>query len=161
MLAQEEIEKAKGWLSALDIKSEFEAISKEIISQYIEQLEEIKGMKETIELAGMDIKSLLKFKYENERLKNKVNQLEQENKKLKHTNKSYKGIINKQSEGKKNTIKELNKRMCNFADTLEPETILKYGEIKMEDIDNNTYELLAVYTLGLLGDIYKIVKEEF
>ena len=40
MLAQEEIEKAKGWLSALDIKSEFEAISKEIISQYIEQLEQ-------------------------------------------------------------------------------------------------------------------------
>ena len=93
-------------------------------------------------------------------LREYIKELEQENKTLTQTNKSYKGIINKQIEGKKNTIKELNKRMCNFADTLEPETILKYGEIKMEDIDNNTYELLAVYTLGLLGDIYKIVKEE-
>ena len=37
---KEEIEKAKGWLSALDIKSEFEAILKEIILQYIEQLEQ-------------------------------------------------------------------------------------------------------------------------
>lgn len=92
--------------------------------------------------------------------KERIARLEQGNKILKHTNKSYKGIINKQSEGKKKVIKELNKRMCNFADKLEPETILKYGEIKMEDIDNNTYELLAVYTLGLLVDIYKIVKEE-
>ena len=39
-LSKEEIEKAKGWLSALDIKSEFEAISKEIILQYIDQLEQ-------------------------------------------------------------------------------------------------------------------------
>ena len=39
MLSKEEIEKAKGWLSALDIKSEFEAIWKEIILQYIDQLE--------------------------------------------------------------------------------------------------------------------------
>ena len=37
---KKEIENAKGWLSALDIKSEFEAISKEIILQYIEQLEQ-------------------------------------------------------------------------------------------------------------------------
>ena len=37
---KEEIEKAKGWLSSLDIKSEFEAISKEIILQYIDQLEQ-------------------------------------------------------------------------------------------------------------------------
>ena len=40
MLSKEEIEKAKGWLSALDVKSEFEAISKEILLQYIEQLEQ-------------------------------------------------------------------------------------------------------------------------
>lgn len=39
MLNKKEIKKAKGWLSALDIKSEFEAISKEIILQYIAQLE--------------------------------------------------------------------------------------------------------------------------
>ena len=51
--------------------------------QYIDQLEEIKGMKEAIELAGMDIKSLLNFKYENKKLKNKIDQLEQENKTLK------------------------------------------------------------------------------
>ena len=40
MLSKEEIEKAKGWLSALDINSEFEAISKEILLQYIKQLEQ-------------------------------------------------------------------------------------------------------------------------
>ena len=40
MLNEEEIEKAKGWLSALDIKSEFEAISKEKLLQYIDELEE-------------------------------------------------------------------------------------------------------------------------
>ena len=39
ILSKEEIEKAKGWLSALDIKSEFEAILKETLLQYIEQLE--------------------------------------------------------------------------------------------------------------------------
>ena len=40
MLSKEEIEKAKGWLSALDIKSEYEEISKEIMLQYIDQLEQ-------------------------------------------------------------------------------------------------------------------------
>ena len=40
MLSKEEIEKAEGWLSALDVKSEFEAISKEIILQYIKQLKQ-------------------------------------------------------------------------------------------------------------------------
>ena len=40
MLGNEEIEKAKGWLSALDVNSEFEASSKEIILSYIEELEE-------------------------------------------------------------------------------------------------------------------------
>ena len=39
MLSEKEIEKAKNWLSALDINSEFEAISKEIISEYIKELE--------------------------------------------------------------------------------------------------------------------------
>ena len=39
-MSKEEIEKAKGWLSALDIKSEFEAILKETLLQYIEQLEQ-------------------------------------------------------------------------------------------------------------------------
>lgn len=34
-----EIEEAKGWLSALDIKSEYEATNKELILQHIEQLE--------------------------------------------------------------------------------------------------------------------------
>lgn len=39
MLSKEEIEEAKGWLSALDIKSEYGATLKEILLQYIEQLE--------------------------------------------------------------------------------------------------------------------------
>ena len=39
-MSKEEIEKAKSWLSALDINSEFEAISKEILLQYIEKLEQ-------------------------------------------------------------------------------------------------------------------------
>ncbi len=39
MLNKEEIERAKSWLSALDAKSEYEAISKEIVLQYIEELE--------------------------------------------------------------------------------------------------------------------------
>lgn len=39
ILSKEEIERAKGWLSALDVNSEFEAISKEIILSYIEELE--------------------------------------------------------------------------------------------------------------------------
>ena len=36
---KEEIKISKNWLSALKVNSEFEAISKEIILQYIEQLE--------------------------------------------------------------------------------------------------------------------------
>lgn len=39
MLSKEETEMAKAWLSSLDVKSEYEAISKEIILSYIEQLE--------------------------------------------------------------------------------------------------------------------------
>lgn len=39
MLSKEEIEEAKGWLSALDIKNEYGATLKEILLQYIEQLE--------------------------------------------------------------------------------------------------------------------------
>ena len=38
-MSKEEIEKAKGWLSGVDVNSEFEASSKEISLQYIEQLE--------------------------------------------------------------------------------------------------------------------------
>ena len=91
---KEEIEKAKekcksivkvnnDYLKGVEIQhiNQKEIKSIETLLQYIQELEEIKEMKETIELAGMDIKSLLKFKYENERLKNKVNQLEQENNK--------------------------------------------------------------------------------
>ena len=72
---KEEIEKAKEWLNWMKKKDLFTPYISNII-QYINQLEEIKGMKEAIELAGMDIKSLLNFKYENKRLKNKIDQLE-------------------------------------------------------------------------------------
>lgn len=34
-----EIEESKSWLVSLDVKSEYEAISKEILLQYIKQLE--------------------------------------------------------------------------------------------------------------------------
>ena len=48
MLNKEEIEKAKGWLSALDVKSEYEAILKEIILSYIEELEQKNRKKDKI-----------------------------------------------------------------------------------------------------------------
>ncbi len=102
MLSKEEIEKAKeginvyihDWLDNSTDEDGYEINSIDDDSmafinniktflQYIQELEEIRGMKEAIELAGMDIKDLVKFKYENERLKNKANQLEQENEELK------------------------------------------------------------------------------
>lgn len=53
-----------------DCYIEVEDVQKiEILLRYIEELEEIKGMKEAIELAGIEIKDLLKFKYENKTLK--------------------------------------------------------------------------------------------
>ena len=81
MLSEEEIENAKGWLSALDIKSEFEAISKEIISQYIEQLEnqiEAKEMEHKYDVNMID-----EVKRETVKLYKEIRQLEQENKALK------------------------------------------------------------------------------
>lgn len=42
-----------------------------------------------------------------EKIKEYKKQLERENKKLKHTNKTYKGIINKQNTDKKKIVKEL------------------------------------------------------
>ena len=81
MLSKEEIEKAKGWLSALDIKSEFEAISKEIISQYIEQLENQIEVKETEH--KYDVNMIDEVKREAVKLYKEIRQLEQGNKALK------------------------------------------------------------------------------
>ena len=76
---KEEIERAKEDLMFFNegdyITREMDK-SADILEKYIQELEEIKEIKEAIELAGMDIKSLLNFKYENKRLKNKIDQLE-------------------------------------------------------------------------------------
>ncbi len=91
MLSKEKIEKAKEIMNHWVVyeKENKDKINKadklikiqETLLQYIEELEETEGMKEAIELAGLDIKSLLKFKYESKILKNKIKELEQENKK--------------------------------------------------------------------------------
>ena len=96
MLSKEKIEKAKDRCNSIiefcennkeckennfcsDCYIEIEDIKAiETLLQYIEELEEIKGMKESIELAEMDIKSLLKFKYENERLKKIIDEMAKE-----------------------------------------------------------------------------------
>ena len=54
-MSKEEIEKAKGWLSALDVNSEFEASSKEILLQYIEVLENKIHAKERVHEYDMDM----------------------------------------------------------------------------------------------------------
>ena len=74
MLSKEKIEKAKEIMNHWVVyeKENKDKINKadklikiqETLLQYIEELEETEGMKEAIELAGLDIKSLLKFKYE-------------------------------------------------------------------------------------------------
>ena len=91
MLSKEKIEKAKEIMNHWVVyeKENKDKINKadklikiqETLLQYIEELEETEGMKEAIELAGLDIKSLLKFKYESKILNNKIKELEQENKK--------------------------------------------------------------------------------
>ena len=91
MLSKEKIEKAKEIMNHWVVyeKENKDKINKadklikiqETLLQYIEELEETEGMKEAIELAGLDIKSLLKFKYESKILKIKIKELEQENKK--------------------------------------------------------------------------------
>ena len=75
MLSEEEIEKAKGWLSALDIKSEFEAISKEIILSYIEEL---KLQNQTLEVIHeCDIDEIYQLETEKQKL---IETLEKANK---------------------------------------------------------------------------------
>ena len=70
MLNEEEIEKAKGWLSALDIKSEFEAILKETLLQYIDQLElEVRATEKVHEY---DIKMIDEVKGEAVKLYKKI-----------------------------------------------------------------------------------------
>ena len=82
MLNKEEIEKAKGWLSALDISSEFEASSKEIILQYIVQLEnQIKAQEMEHKY---DVNIIDEVKGESVKLYKEIRQLEQENRKCKN-----------------------------------------------------------------------------
>ena len=103
MLSEEEIEKAKGWLSALNVNSEFEASSKEILLSHIEELEFQNNALQTEHKYNINrIKQLEEYlKRISKQLDNVaidqipigIKELQQENKTLKHINKSYKGII--------------------------------------------------------------------
>ncbi len=76
---KEEIKKAKGWLSSLNINSEYEAISKEIILSHIEQLEnKVKELEGENEREYFDLASTIdKVERENTELREREKQLEE------------------------------------------------------------------------------------
>lgn len=51
------------------IQCEISYSDKKLIREYIEELETAKEMKEALELANIDLKTLMSLKYENDRLK--------------------------------------------------------------------------------------------
>lgn len=57
-------------------------------------------------------------------------------------------------------IEKLEKRIILIADSLPSGIIEKYKNFEITDIDDNTYELLALNDLNTVNEILKILKRE-
>ena len=69
-------------------------------------------------------------------------------------------IVKRQQSDKQKLIEKLEEIMKETVQNIKPETMKKYQNIKMEEIDDETYILLAMHRIGFAGEILEIVKGE-
>ena len=133
MLSEEEIEKAKENLTFFNegdyITREMDR-SADVIEEYVSRLESKVKAKEMEH--EYDVNMIDEVKGEAVKLYEKIRQLEQENKILTHTNKSYKGMLNKLNKMIDEMINFILKISNRELSELNREKVKQYFEEKVE-----------------------------
>ena len=133
MLSEEEIEKAKENLTFFNegdyITREMDR-SADVIEEYVSRLESKVKAKEMEH--EYDVNMIDEVKGEAVKLYEKIRQLEQENKTLTHTKKSYKGMLNKQNKMIDEMINFILKISNRELSELNREKVKQYFEEKVE-----------------------------
>lgn len=61
---------------------------------------------------------------------------------------------------KQKLIEKLEKVIKETAQNINPETMKKYQNVKMEEIDDETYILLAMHRIGFAGEILEFINKK-